>query len=72
MIEVLETLAAERKAADDDRKQVQTRLQGVSSDVEAVQAQSAKQYIPTKTVKQSVPSAGLKQNSIDRFFSRKS
>ncbi len=43
MIEVLETLAAERKAADDNRKQVQTLLQGVSSDVEAVQAQSAKQ-----------------------------
>jgi hypothetical protein len=43
MIEVLETLAAERKAADDERKQVQTRLEGVRSDVEAVQAQSAKQ-----------------------------
>ena len=43
MIEVLETLAAERKAADDDRKQVQTRLESVRSDVEAVQAQSAKQ-----------------------------
>ena len=43
MIEVLETLAAERKAADDERKQVQTRLEGVRSDVEAVQAQSAQQ-----------------------------
>jgi hypothetical protein len=42
MIEVPKTLAAERKAADDERKQAQARLEGVSSDVDAVQAQSAK------------------------------